>query len=195
MGPAGFREEVLNVELARLLHGYGLIAAPESLFKTSAGKHAPDTVVSFYGLRLFIEGKVDEGPQAERQLLKQARSRLEQGLAHVVLAVLYPQQLRAVPLDRLPEALDRGNLRLQVLSESGSDAGDWISVTGVAQLADHLRRVHQRLTGEDVVAQAAAQVAAAVSDFEAALCGHPAVLERVAQVMEVEEPYAERDTE
>jgi hypothetical protein len=189
--PDGFREEVLNVELAELLHQYGLVAAPERIRRAGGLRRAPDVVVSFYGLRLVIEGKVDEGPQAARQVTEDARGRLEGGLAHVALAVLYPPGLREVPFEGLAEALGRADLKVRVLSEAGE--GDWITVPGVGALADHLRRVHEGLTGEDVVAQAAAEVAAAVDAFEATLGSNPGLADRIAGVVEVGEPDAEAE--
>jgi hypothetical protein len=194
IGP-GFREEVLNIELARLLHHYGLVALPEVIQHAGAARHLPDVVVSFYGLRLVIEGKVNDGPHAAEEALRQARQRLEHGIAQVVLAVLYPPHLRTASFSDLSEHLEHATLQVSVISEADTAGDGWIALAGAAQLADHLRRVHERLTGEDVVAAAAADVAEAVSRFEAALAPDPAAAERIAEVMEVGEPDADSDTD
>jgi hypothetical protein len=132
------REEVFNVVLAQLLSRRGLVAVPEGMDR---GGRRPDVVVNFYGLRLIIEGKVDERG-AESHLAEQAEGRLEDGLGHVVLAVLYPRELREQDPESLEKALEGASFRVRVFSEAGGD--DWMEVRGISELAEHLRRVRER---------------------------------------------------
>jgi hypothetical protein len=151
------REEVFNVVLAQLLSHHGLVAVPEGMDR---GGHRPDVVVNFYGLRLIIEGKVDERG-AESRLAEQAEGRLKDGLGHVVLAVLYPRGLREQDPESLEKALEGASFRVRVFSEAGGD--DWKEVRGVSELAEHLRRVREGLTREDVVAEAVKELEEAIS--------------------------------
>ena len=92
----GFREEVLNVILAQILEEHGVISAPERIIKARPGmtRKMPDVLVYFRGLRLIIEGKVEDAPNAEESALSAARQRVEDGLAHIGVAVVYPMLLR-----------------------------------------------------------------------------------------------------
>lgn len=106
----GMREEVLNVQLAMVLASQGLVALPEQRLPDAL----PDVLVVFNGLRLGLEGKVADQPQAERLVWQQARERVDKGIAHLALALLYPPELRHVALPQLPDALKRSRLRFSV---------------------------------------------------------------------------------
>jgi hypothetical protein len=118
----GFREEVLNVILAQILEAHGVIYAPERIIKARPGitRKMPDVLVYFRGLRLIIEGKVEDAPNAEESALNAARQRVEEGLAHIGVAIVYPAFLRESPrLERLKRGMREGLLRVAIYSESG----------------------------------------------------------------------------
>jgi hypothetical protein len=81
------RQEVLNTELARLLCQHGLVALPEQRLKQGV---MPDLLLPFRGFYLVIEAEVDDQPQAQEQAWRKAVERVEQGLAHLALALVYP---------------------------------------------------------------------------------------------------------
>ena len=91
-----FREEVFNVILAQILEEHGVISAPERIIKARPGmtRRMPDVLVYFRGLRLIIEGKIEDAPNAEENALNSARKRVEEGLAHIGVGVVYPAFLR-----------------------------------------------------------------------------------------------------
>jgi hypothetical protein len=78
---------VLNTELARLLCQQGLVALPEQRLKQGV---MPDLLLPFRGFYLVIEAEVDDQPQASEQAWCKAVERVEQGLAHLALALVYP---------------------------------------------------------------------------------------------------------
>src|SRR5262245_14226028 len=93
-----FREEVLNVELAKLLENRGLLSVPETIRAATAGRNhrLPDiTIADLWGLRTTLEGKFDGGAQARNQVLQQARERVEEGISSIGVAVAYPPDLRS----------------------------------------------------------------------------------------------------
>src|SRR5665647_2456959 len=94
MATGGSREEVLNVILAQLLSERGLISLPETVLRRAEGTRLPDVRVVFRGLRTSIEGKYSDVPNAKSIVLGQARERVEEGIAHIGIAVLYPPGLR-----------------------------------------------------------------------------------------------------
>jgi hypothetical protein len=89
------RQEVLNTELARLLCQQGLIALPEQRLKQGV---MPDLLLPFRGFYLVIEAEVDDQPHAQERAWHKAVERVEQGLAHLALALVYPAALRETAL-------------------------------------------------------------------------------------------------
>lgn len=115
------RQEVLNVVLAQLLQRRGLVATPESILKAASEgprqRHIPDVMVDFQGLRLVIEGDFDVG-SAESDVAAQTRERVEKGISHLGVAVLYPRSLRLVAFSKLEGELEKALLRFAVVTEA-----------------------------------------------------------------------------
>lgn len=82
----GFREEVINIELARLLCEKGLNAMPENIM---AHKKMPDIFILIDGVRIILEGKIEN----KEQLLRQTRVRVVSGLCEVAIALYYKREL------------------------------------------------------------------------------------------------------
>jgi SAM-dependent methyltransferase len=144
----GMREEGLNVELAKALASQGLVALPEQRLPDAL----PDVLVIFNGLRLCLEGKVADQKQAEHLVWRKARERVDRGIAHLAVALLYPPELRHVAPPQLPDALKRSRLRFSVCEPFTEQAqwqeGDLSVLTATLQLA------YQRLASEDEVTKA-----------------------------------------
>ncbi|MBM4288912.1 MAG: hypothetical protein FJ135_12375, partial [Deltaproteobacteria bacterium] len=156
-----YRQEVLNVILAQALQERGVISVPEGVIKAvlTSRRRIPDIMVDYRGLRVVIEGEVDDQAGAAERALTSARGRVEQGLAHIGLGVVFPAELRTVPFPDLPEALKASRLLLALASESG-DSG-YVAGT-LDHLAELLDKTFHQLVQEDVVAQAVAEIDAAV---------------------------------
>jgi hypothetical protein len=186
MSNAGYREEVLNVLLAQLLDEQGIVSAPEqSLKRASKTRRVPDVLVLFRGLRTAIEGKVDDHPTAVEDVLKDARGRVEQGIAHIGIAVLYPPALRQIKFPSLKNELSKARLRIAIYSEAGQQG--W-SDGDVNYLGAMLRRTFDQLVEEDVVTQAVAALDAGVEVFAQAINASPAAIERSAELLGIGEP-------
>jgi hypothetical protein len=67
---------------------------------------ASPLIALFRGLRCGIEGKVADANQAKSVVLGDARERINQGIAHLAIAVVYPTQLRSIAFDRLQSELN-----------------------------------------------------------------------------------------
>src|SRR5438093_9827461 len=85
------RQEVLNVLVAQLLQDRGLVAAPEQIISRLdlRSRRMPDVLVDFQGLRLAIESEY-ASRGAEDKASKAALRRVEEGIAHVGMALIYP---------------------------------------------------------------------------------------------------------
>jgi hypothetical protein len=147
-----FREEVLNVVLAQLLGERAVVSTPEQIEKWDRGRRLPDVLVEYQGLRTVVEGKVDDRGQARADVEANARERVEEGVAHIGIAALYPPELRSLPsLVALRDGLTSAMLEIAIFTEGGTDG--WMPAT-LDQLAELLRRTFDQLVEEDVVARA-----------------------------------------
>lgn len=189
MSSTGYREEVLNVVLAQLLDEQGIISAPEQSLKLAAqARRVPDVLVLFRGLRTAIEGKVDDHPTAADDVIKDAQGRVEQGIAHIGVAVLYPAALRQIPFPSLKNELSKAKLRMAICSEAGEQG--WTD-GDINYLGAMLRRTFDQLIEEDVVTQAVAALDAGVEVFAQAISASPAAIERSAELLGIGEPSTE----
>ena len=182
-----YREEVFNVVLAQLLHERGVVSAPEKVLRRVAHerqRRMPDVIVTFQGLRTIIEGKVEDQTGAEDAVTQQAKERVEEGISHIGIALLYPACLRQVAFEDLRGELAHVALRMAVYSEAG---GSGWREGNLDQLAELLRRTYGELIREDVVAQAAAALREGVEAFGEALLSAPGSVERAAEALGIRE--------
>ncbi len=177
-----YRQEVFNILLAQLLNERGIVSAPESILKTPTGqgRRMPDVLVDFHGLRTAIEGEVGDRPDAGERALASARNRVEEGIAHIGVAVVYPARLREVEFPDLKGQLAVSGLETAIVTESGTPEffrGD------VAHLGDALRRAFTQLVQEDVVAQAVAALDAGVERLALTVVTKKGVISRIVKVL------------
>ena len=181
-----YRQEVLNVVLAQLLQERGIISAPEDVLKTSPKdtRKMPDVMVDFFGLRTAIEGEVDDQDDAAIKALASARKRVDQGIAHIAVAVVYPSSIRKHPFARLKEELAKGELKIAVVTESG-DKG--YNQGNVDRLGEFLRRAFGELVQEDVVSQAVDELKQGIEKFVAVTERDAGTIARLAEVLGIQE--------
>lgn len=178
----GYRQEVFNVLLAQLLQERGVITAPEEILRATPerGRRAPDVIVNFHGLRTAIEGEVDDQPGAEVRALESARGRVEEGIAHIGVALVYPARLRSVAFDDLKSQLEDAPLRMAVVTEA-EETG--FTEAGIESLAGILRRAFDQLVREDVVVQAVTALEAGVNGFAGVVKESPGIAVRLAEIL------------
>jgi hypothetical protein len=183
----GYREEVFNVILALLLHERGVVTAPEHSFKQALEerRHVPDVLVSFRGLRTVIEGKVSDKPDAADKALAQARDRVNAGIAHIGIALLYPPNIRNIPsFADLPPALADSTFKIAVCSEAGETG--WTE-GGIDYLADMLRRTFDQLVREDIVTKAVETLRVGVDQFAQNVFTSQAAIQKAAEILGIRE--------
>jgi hypothetical protein len=180
----GYRQEVFNVLLAQLLQERGAISAPEKIIKHPLGRKMPDVIVTFRGLRTAIEGEVNDNPQARDKAIASARKRVEDGVAHIGVAVVYPQELRDEDFSGLKENLAACSLEFAIVIES-EDTG---FVTGnVDNLESALRHAFEHLVQEDIVTQAVKILDAGIEQFAGAIVDKKGIVERLAETLGIRE--------
>ncbi len=181
-----YRQEVLNVLLAQLLQERGIVSAPEDVLKTSPRdtRKMPDVMVDFFGLRTVIEGEVDDQDDAAPRALASAQKRVEQGIVHIAVAVVYPSSLRKHPFVRLKDELAKAELKIAVVTESGLKGFDQGNVD---RLGEFLRRAFGELVQEDVVAQAVDELKQGIEKFVAVTERDLGTIARLADVLGIQE--------
>jgi hypothetical protein len=182
----GYRQEVFNVILAQILQDRGVISVPEKVIKAFLAKpgqrRMPDIMVNFMGLRTVIEGEVDDQPDAKNRALESARKRVEDGIAHIGVAVIYPAFLRQLELGPLKFQMADCQYEVAVVAESefgerGFNSGD------VNYLAEVLRKTFDQLVKEDVVTQAVALLDTGIDKFALAVRHCPGFPLKAAQTL------------
>lgn len=174
------REEVLNTTLAACIVARGMAADPETIMKQ--GHARPDVMVKFRGLRCAIEGKVDDVAQARAVVSGDARRRIDQGIAHLAVAVVYPTAIRSTDFDALAAEMSRSDVDFSVLTDAGES--EWHS-GGVDELLAGLRRAHESIVRDDVLAQAVGTLSGGLDQVAAALLDSPATCDRLIDLLGV----------
>jgi type I restriction-modification system DNA methylase subunit len=145
------REEVVNTQLAILISHLGVTADAETIHVH--GKHRPDVLFELRGLRVVIEGKFADHPQADRVVLEDARNRVRSGIAHIAAAAIYPIELRTTPTIKILDVLARSQLRFRIIAETHESEG-WFE-GNPSDLMDALRRAQEALVKDNIVEQTA----------------------------------------
>ena len=176
----GYRQEVFNVLLAQLLQERGVISAPEGVIKAtlSRARSMPDVIVHFYGLRTAIEGEVSDQPNAEGNAVRSARKRVLDGIAHIGIAVIYPESLRKLGFAALKSKIVDAKLQIAVITEAGETG---FTEGNVDYLEQALKAAYDQLVKEDVVAQAVALLNEGIEAFIGAVMHKPGIVGRMAK--------------
>lgn len=179
--PPRQREEVLNVTLASCIAARGFAAVPETITRSH---QMPDVIAAFRGLRCAIEGKLADASNARDSVATNAKQRVEQGIAHLSIAVVYPRTLRTTAFADLPDALNRATFDFCVFTEVGG--GEWRS-GGIDAILDELRRAHESIVRDDVVKRAVEQLSLGMATVSDALFSSSAVCDRLIDVLGIGE--------
>ena len=177
----GLREEVLNVKLAELLSRSGLLSVPESIVLAAAGRRLPDIVIgNYWGVRVVLEGKIADRAKVEGALEKDCLKRIEEGIAAIAIAIIYPPELRHSVWATLEQTLQTVTFRIKVFSEAGR--GEWVE-TDLEGLSAVLRRAYESLVHEDVVSAAVKELTQSIETTSRQLSGYPGTADRLRKLL------------
>jgi hypothetical protein len=141
----------------------------------------PDVLVYFRGLRLIVEGKVEDAANAEESALNAARQRVEEGLAHIGVAVVYPGLLRKLAkLEQLKKGLQESRLRVAIFSESGESG---FTSANIEELTHMLYQTFDKLVQEDVVKRATEILSEAVEQAAPVMAAIPGFPNEAAKIL------------
>lgn len=172
------REESVNTQLAIYLTRHGVDAEAETIHQS--GQQRPDVMFVMGGLRVIIEGKFSDTPDAEKVVYSDAIKRVHSGICHIAVAIVYPKSLRVTATSELEKTLGNSLLPFSIISEVGQT--DWAESTPSEILAT-LRRVHESLTKDDIVAESAKKLAARIEGIADLWVNQPATCDRLSVLL------------
>ncbi|MCL2076170.1 MAG: SAM-dependent methyltransferase [Betaproteobacteria bacterium] len=172
------REEVINTHLAILLTRHGVNAEAETIHHS--GHARPDVLFTLGGLRVVIEGKFADAPDADTVVLEDAIRRIDTGMCHVAVALVYPKALRTASTKTLGKTLAASSLRFVIVSETGQT--EWAE-SSPAEILSALRRVHEALARDDIVAASARRLSERIENIAALWAGQAAVCDRLSELL------------
>ena len=173
------REEVVNTQLAILISGLGVTADAETIHVH--GKHRPDVLFQLRGLRVVIEGKFADHPNADEVVLKDARNRVRSGIAHIAAAAVYPRSLRNAPTTKILDLLKKTQLKYRIVSET-HETEDWFE-GNPASLMDALRHAQEALTRDDIVEETAKSLSVQLDGVAKLWEGQPGACDRLSDIL------------
>jgi len=184
------REEVINTHLALLLARHGVNAEAETIHQS--GRARPDVMFTLGGLRVILEGKFADVPDADAVVLADASKRIVAGICHIAVALVYPKALRTASTTSLEPVLSNSRLRYLIISETGQT--EWAEAVPSEILAS-LRRVHESLTKDDIVAESARRLSERIEGIAALWAGQPAVCDKLSVLLGMPEKRDETSEE
>lgn len=152
----GNREELVNTQLALLISRLEVAANAEMI--QIHGKHRLGVLLQLRGLRVVIEGKFRDTPNAKGIVLEDARKRVRTGIAHIAAATVYPDKLRTAPTTGILNALAEASLSFRIVTET-FESERWIEGTS-GSLMECLCRAQVSLAKDDIVEKTARSLSA-----------------------------------
>lgn len=180
------REETLNTQLAILLSRFGVEADAETI--QVGGRERPDVLFHWRGLRVIIEGKFTDHPQAREVVLGDARGRVQRGIANIAAAVVYPSALRTVATPQLLDSLEASVVAYCMIAESEETV--WFEGTPAA-LMDALRRTQETMAQDDIVANTAQALLEQLTGVVLLWIGQTGACDRLSDLLGMPAPKGE----
>lgn len=181
------REEVVNTQLAILISRLGVTADAETIH--FHGRHRPDVLFQLRGLRVIIEGKFADHPNAEEIVLTDARKRVRSGIAHIAAGVVYPLVLRSTPTTKILEVLSTSQLKYRIVAEA-NETESWFE-GNPASLMDALRHAQEALTRDDIVERTAKSLSMRLAGVSKLWMGQRGACDRLSSILGLFPPKGE----
>ena len=180
--------------MAELLTESGLLSKPELVGRKAKKRKIPDvTIADFWGVRTIIEGRTSDTPDVFGSLEKDAGDRVQEGVAQICVAVVYPSELRYAPsLQALKSGLSSAQLQMRVFTEGST--GEW-AVGTLDDLTAVLRRSYESLVNEDTLTRAVEVLKTSIEDASDGFLESKSAAEKLKQIIGIFENQVEEDEE
>jgi len=180
------RQEVLNTALAEILQTRGIDATPEQVLSSGISTKAmPDVMFKFRGLRVVIECEI-AGTSAQRKAYESAKNRIEEGLAAVGIALVYPKELaNQIDVAHVKQLMIAGETQFSIAVITEADTGTF-SNGNIDYLVLVLHDAWQRLMKEDVLAEIVEEIDGAINVFADSVSHFPGLIEKMAECLGIQ---------
>ena len=182
------REEVVNTQLAVLISKLGVTADAETILVH--GTHRPDVLFQMRGLRVVIEGKYADHPNAGEVVLGDARKRVRSGVAHIAAAAVYPIELRTTPTTKILDVLSTAQLRFRIVAENYESDKELEGTP--SNVMDALRRAQEALVKDDIVERTAKGLNVQLSAIAKLWTGQTGATDRLSDLLGMRIPKKEK---
>jgi hypothetical protein len=153
------------------------------------GKQRPDVLFEMRGLRVIIEGKYADHPNAEGVVLDDARRRVDSGIAHIAAAAVYPVALRNTSTAKVLDKLRASQLKYRIVSEAHR-TNDWFE-GDPASLLNALRHAQEYLTKDDIVERTAKSLSGHLTGVAKLWMGQKGACDRLCEILGITPPDGE----
>ena len=187
MAKVRVREEVINTYLAQVVTELGVVANAETVL--SRGQHRPDVLFQLRGLRVVIESKVGDTQSATVSALNDAKERVQNNIAHIAVAVVYPTKIATTPSNEIYDKLKETKLKYSVVSENSTTAS-WTTGTP-ADMMESVRRAQEMLAKNVLVEKTASRLSIHLENIAALWKGQTGPCENLADLLGMNAPNNE----
>ncbi len=179
MAKVRVREEVINTYLAKIVSELGVVADAETVL--SRGQHRPDVLFQLRGLRVVIESKIGDTQGAGENALKDAMERVQNNIAHIAVALVYPNKIATTPTNEIYDKLKVTKLKFCVISENSTSV-EWTSGTP-ADMMESVRRAQELLAKNVLVEKTASRLSVHLENIAALWKGQSGPCENLAELL------------
>lgn len=184
--PIRLRQEVLNTALAELIsERYPEITPERVLTGSLKSKTMPDLLTRLNGLRVVMECEVG-AVAAKTKALESAKGRVDEGIAAVALALVYPPDLAAQPsVAKVKEMMRSKDTLFDVAVVTEAEVGPYSS-GNLDYVSTVLHEAWRRLIEEDALSIAVSEIDAAVEAFATSIEHYSGIAAKLATTLGIQ---------
>jgi hypothetical protein len=181
------RQEVLNTVLAELISERHPEITPERILTDPKKlRNMPDLMARLNGLRVVVECEIGDSAAARTKALDSAKSRIDEGIAAVAVALVYAPELAAQSSVAKVKALMRSQqtaFEVAVVTDASVTA---YSTGHLDYVCTVLHEAWRGLLEEDALNTAVAEIDTAVEAFANTIDGYPEIAEKLASTLGIQ---------
>jgi hypothetical protein len=176
MAGSRHREEFLNINFSRLLNEMEILSDPETIESRDGRNRLLDIVFTYQGIRGILEGKIADVANCQSILERDCAKRIEEGLAYIVIGIIYPAHLRGSKQSEIRQHMLDATYLINVFSESGNTGWMNEDIEGINRI---IRVAYESLVSENIVDRAVDNLDQHIEFAASLLSSSPGTYERL----------------
>lgn len=143
-----FRQEVINLVISKILNEMSFKAVGEVIYN----KKLPDIIIEIDGIKINLEGWFEKTISIDK-LKEKCKERVEEGICHIAIGLLYPKDLNnAENYEILEIKIKKSNYKVFIFSPSSKGTKDqYLGQITLKQLAESLNHLYGEVVKEDLL--------------------------------------------